>query len=431
MQRSRRQAGLAVVLVVVFVAGAAVVTTPAAPASGPAPGVASPADGALAVQADGTPTRTGLGDGDRVSGLETPRALVGPAVAVGDDELRVRFDRYRAKRLLTEAETTAERRGAVRTVLNETRVAVDRLRERERSAARQYHEGAIDRETLFRRLAAVHLVAGEHRRTLTELQRRAGGTLTFELRTEVSELSRELALFQSPVRERVAAGMTGESPPAVGVDATASGLALETVDGDQYVRDVVRFDRYGDGDGDGLNTSAEVVERLRAVYPGAFPASSGHSIASVGDRLFRAEFPHPQGEIRTYLDRDTGAVYREIQRLDLGRVDPAVVTNRSVDGIRVTVERVGGRDPTLVSVRDTDAVVPGSRDPVAATVLVGNRTVGTTEDGRLWLLVGSTPANVTVRTPDRTVSLTVGANATTTTAATAGRAPTPAVARVD
>ncbi len=422
MERSRRRVGTAVVLVVVFVAGAVAATAPTTPqASTGAPsndghaGLPTLDTTAVTPQANGTPARTGLGSGDRVGGVGTPTTLVGPAVAVGDDELRVRFDRYRARGLLAEAETTAQRRAAVRTVLNETRTAVDRLRERERAAARAYHEGAIDRETLFQRLAAVHLVAGEHRRAIAELERRAGGAFTFELRTEASALSRELALFRSPVRERVANGMTGESVPAVSAHATASGLAIETVDDGQYVRDVVRFDRYGPGDGEPLNTTTEVVDRLRVVYPEAFSASSGHSIASVGDRLFRAEFPHPQGSIRTYLNRDTGAVYRELQRLRLDRIETTVAASRSLDGVGVSVERVEGHDPTLVRI-DRDTADVGTPDPVGTTVVVDNRTVGTTDDGRLWLLLGSTPANVSVRTPDGTVTVTVG-NETPDTAA--------------
>ncbi len=421
MERSRRRVGTAVVLVVVFVAGAVAVaaTAPTAPTGAPDTDHAVVSVDPSSLQANGTPARTGLGSGERVGGVGTPTTLVGPAVAVGDDELRVRFDRYRARGLLAAAETTAERRAAVRTVLNDTRRAVDRLRTRERQAARAYHEGTIDRETLFRRLAAVHLVAGEHRRTLAELERRAGDAFTFELRTEASTLSRQLGLFRSPVRDRVAAGMTGESVPAVGVHATPSGLAIETVDGGEYVREVVRFDRYAPGEGERLNTTAQVVDRLRTVYPQAFSASSGHSIASVGDRLFRAEFPHPRGTVLTYLNRDTGAVYREVQRLRLDRLEPVVAANRTVGDVRVTVERVADGDPTLVRVQETGDAGGGPSNPVGATVVVGNRTVGTTDDGRLWFLLGTTPANVTVETPDGDVTITVGSAPNGTTAAAA------------
>ncbi|PSQ59770.1 hypothetical protein BRD18_02685 [Halobacteriales archaeon SW_7_71_33] len=427
MSHARRQVGLAAVVVVVLAAGAAAVAAPGAwtwtwtgttgattapeetSLSGPAAGTgagAAPVTAGLDATNE-TPTRLGLGPGEPTSETARPTARLGTAVAVGDDELRVRFGRYRVRELLDSATTDAERRAAVRRVLGETRLAVDRLRDREVAAVRAYRDGATDRAGLFRRLAAVHLAAAEHRRTLSELQRRADGSLTFELETEIGTLDRRLSMFRSPVRERVADGAVADTGGEVGVSTTEEGLALEAVVDGAYVREVIRFDRYRGGDGESLDTTREVVDRLGVLYPYAFTASQRHSISLVERRLFVAEFPHPQGRVRVYLNRDTGEIYREVQRLELDQVHTRSAVDRTVESLRVTVDRVDGRDPTRIRVRDnlTD-------NPVEATVSVGNRTVGTTTEGDLWLVVGTTPVEMTVDTGDRTVNVTVGDTAT-------------------
>ena len=425
-------------MVVVLAAGAAAVAAPGAwtwtwtwtgttgattapeesslsdPAAGTGAGAAPVAAGLDATNE--TPTRLGLGPGELTSETARPTTRLGTAVAVGDDELRVRFGRYRVRELLDSATTDAERRAAVRQVLEETRLAVDRLRDREVAAVRAYRDGATDRAGLFRRLAAVHLAAAEHRRTLSELQRRADGSLTFELETEIGTLDRRLSMFRSPVRERIADGAVGDTGGEVGVSTTEEGLALETVVDGAYVREVIRFDRYRGGDGESLDTTREVVDRLGVLYPYAFTASQRHSISLVERRLFVAEFPHPQGRVRVYLNRDTGEIYREVQRLELDQVHTRSAVDRTVESLRVTVDRVDGRDPTRVRVRDnlTD-------NPVEATVSVGDRTVGTTTEGDLWLVVGTAPVEMTVDTGDRTVNVTVGDTGTETQAQANGR----------
>lgn len=425
-------------MVVVLAAGAAAVAAPGAwtwtwtwtgttgattapegsslsgPAAGTGAGAAPVAAGLDATNE--TPTRLGLGPGELTSETARPTTRLGTAVAVGDDELRVRFGRYRVRELLDSATTDAERRAAVRQILEETRLAVDRLRDREVAAVRAYRDGATDRAGLFRRLAAVHLAAAEHRRTLSELQRRADGSLTFELETEIGTLDRRLSMFRSPVRERIADGAVGDTGGEVGVSTTEEGLALETVVDGAYVREVIRFDRYRGGDGESLDTTREVVDRLGVLYPYAFTASQRHSISLVERRLFVAEFPHPQGRVRVYLNRDTGEIYREVQRLELDQVHTRSAVDRTVESLRVTVDRVDGRDPTRVRVRDnlTD-------NPVEATVSVGDRTVGTTTEGDLWLVVGTAPVEMTVDTGDRTVNVTVGDTGTETQAQANGR----------
>ena len=411
MDHSRRRVGLAVVTLVTLAAGAAVATAPAPSTTAvvQSAGVtASPDDvgSTLAVDDTGaaneTPARLGLGSGPVVAETASPATRLGTAVAVGDDELRVRFARYRARELLDSATADTERRAAVRQVLDETSRAADRLRDREAAAVRAYRSDAIDRPELFRRLATVHLVAAEHRRTLTELQQRAEGSLTFELETEFSTLTRRLRMFQSPPRARLTDGVTGNSVSDVRVSTTETGLALETIVDGTYVREVVRLDRY-DAGGEQLGTTRDAVDRLGVLYPYAFAASRSHSISAVERRLFLAEFPHPQGQVRAYLNRATGEIYREVQRLQLDQVPTRSVVNRTVEGVTVTVDRVDGQDPTRISLTDS-----ATGDPVDATVGVGNRTVGTTEDGRLWLVLGATPTAVSLDTDGRTVTVTVG-----------------------
>jgi len=165
MSHRRRHAGLAAVVVVVLAAGAAAAAAPgastaaaggdalagAAAVAGAAPSPSDARPPPLAAGHDATnetPAQLGLGPGEVTSETARPTARLGTAVAVGDDELRVRYGRYRARELLDSATTDAERRAVVRRVLEETERAVDRLRDREVAAVRAYRDGTIDRGEL-------------------------------------------------------------------------------------------------------------------------------------------------------------------------------------------------------------------------------------------------------------------------------------------
>ncbi len=385
-----------------------------APESGT--GTSPPGDPlARQVTANESPTRLSLGAGARVSEGGTPTARLGAAVSVSDGGLAVRFDRYRARQMIAAADNESERRAAVVRILNATREAADRLRAREAAAVRAYHNGTADREELLRTLARVEVAASEYRRTLTEVQDRAGDVLQESaLDGRLVGLDREMAAYQSPVRERIVAGLTARESGSVRVTTTQSGVAVEAIVGDQYVRDAVRLDRLATGgDGDPLTTPRQVVNRLRVLYPYAFQRATGSAVSTVSDRLFLAEFPHPQGQIRSYLNRDNGAVYREVQWLRLDRVPTAETVNRTVaaDDVRVTVSRVNGSDPTRLTVTDTEG------RPVEATVERDNETLAVVTDGGAWFVLGPTPAELTVRTERGVVNVTVGATASSQSSA--------------
>lgn len=420
MHRSRRGIALVVTVALLVAAAAPALGGLVAP-DGPDPDPLQP-DRTSAVperllQTDGTeaavaagqvantsPRRLQLGGGERVGESGSPTATLGTAVSVGDTDLRARFDRYRARQSLAAADNETDRRVAVRRVLEATAGVTDRLREQETAAVRAYHAGAIDRAELLRRLARIQVVADEYRRTLEEVRTRAdgGGVLTTELRNEIISTRAHLSGFQSPVRERIAVGVTGEDVGRVRVTATENGLTLETVLLGLYVRDAVRVDRYEATGGEPLD--GEIANRLRAVYPYAFEAPPrSERFRSAGDRLIRVQFLHPQGQVKAFLNRETGAVYRETQWLHLDQVYTETVVNRTTEGVRVTVDRVGGQDPTRVRLVDENTEIP-----VGATVVLGNRTLGPTEDGQLWLLLGPTPANLTLRTDRGVINVTVG-----------------------
>jgi hypothetical protein len=79
------------------------------------------------------------------------------------------------------------------------------------------------------------------------------------------------------------------------------------------------------------------------------------------------------------------------------------VVNRTVTGVRVTVARAEGRDPTRVRLVDAD-----TGTPVEATVTQGDHTLGTTEDGELWTVLGPGPTTLTLSTDRGPVNVTVG-----------------------
>lgn len=374
---------------------------------GPEAGTDATADAdpvGLRVVVDGVPNRVGVGGGRVESGFASPRPDLGASLSAGDGEFRGVYVAYLVRGWMADADTDAERRAVVREALDLVERRVEALRTREAVAIRSYHNGSIDRGELLRRLASIDTEAGALRASLTDLEEQ-NPFVTGSFQTPIISLDRDLRSLEGPVRDRVARAFQGSaSTLRVHVTASESGLALEMVDRRRYVRETVRMDHYAPGQPPQFNISM-TTDRLHELYPGTISDDDPViSLDFVGDRAFLATKSHSTGRLTLYLDRSTGEVYREVQRLRLGQLPNTTVTTATGEELKLVVNRTDAGNPYRIRVVD-----PLTEQPVDARVGVAGQSVGRTgPDGVLWTLGPEGQFNVSASAGDERINVTVG-----------------------
>lgn len=355
------------------------------------------------VAANRTPNRLSVGPGTVRSGFGRPGADLGAALSADYGEFGGIYVVYFARERLANAETDEQRRAVVEDLLNRTRDRIEALRDREAVAIRSYHNGSIDRRELLRRLASVDAEAGALRAALDELEEN-NPLVTGEFDTTITYQVRDLRSMEGPVRDRIGRAGEGQSSPGrVHVAASGDGLVLETVGGGIYIREAVRMDNYApEQPPDSIFPN--ISERLRGLYPRTFSVEqSEFSLDPLGDRLFVITKSHSIGGLTLYLDRTTGDVYREVQRLRLDRTPTTETANVTGDDLRLVVNRTDDGNPYRVSVED-----PVTGAPVDATVSVDGREVGRTgSDGVRWTLGPRGAFNVSATADGERINATV------------------------
>jgi len=216
--------------------------------------------------------------------------------------------------------------------------------------------------------------------------RALGRTLTFvenrideneELRSRVNDLDQRLASVRGPVRERIAAAVSG-SPEVtrVYVAGTDSGVRLATVDDGVHYHET---SRPATGDSTGDSASIEEAERRMAeLYPWAWNNSQGTTVDVIGADTYRVTVEHPHGSLVSYIDAASLRVVREINRQEVSSLPTGPGVSRSQAGLRVAVNRSYPGGPLRIAASD-------GAGATNATVRVDDAVVGVTgDDGELW-----------------------------------------------
>ncbi|PSQ17731.1 hypothetical protein BRD00_06505 [Halobacteriales archaeon QS_8_69_26] len=349
-----------------------------------------------------TPHRLGVGPGPVRSGFATPGPDLGASLSVDHGEFGGAYILYLARERLEAAETDAERRDVIRELIERTRGRVEALRDREETAIRAYHNGSIDRQELLRRLARVDAEAGALRESVADL-RESYPSVILPFESRLLNLIRGLQSMEGPIRDRIGQSVQGQATTGrIHVEASGEGLVLELIDGELYVREAIRMDHYAP-DEPPSDIYSGIFERLNELYPQIPAESATTRIDSVGSRLFEITKSHSMGGLTLYLDRTTGEVYRETQRLRLDRIPTTKATSATGDELLLAVNRTPDGNPYRISVVDV-----ATGDPVDATVSVDGREVGRTGvDGVLWTLGPRGAFNVSAATERERINVTV------------------------
>jgi hypothetical protein len=158
----------------------------------------------------------------------------------------------------------------------------------------------------------------------------------------------------SPVVARTWAASRGETSPVwVFSEATADGVILSTVDGDQYIRTAYRADRR-DFETSESFTLDQAVRRTAELYPVAYNSSNSlrTGISGRGEGLYQIDIELEERSLTAFLDSDTREVFYEIHRVRLDRIaqtEGDVVTENGTN-LRVTNTFPGG--PLSVAVTE-------------------------------------------------------------------------------
>jgi hypothetical protein len=307
---------------------------------------------------------------------------VGPAVATAtassSRELLTR-------RAVTRVRTADDPRAALRAELDRIAARTDALGRSQRSTLRAFVEGEDEpdaRATLVA-LAEIDRTAralDDRRSRVVAAARQQGADIPAE---RSAALARELDIYAGPVRDRVAAALSGDAPPTrVFVSTTPRGVTLATLTESGYVRETYRGELRRTG-AQALDRSA-VRDAVSSAYPTVWDARRNVNVDPA--RLSTARVTYDGGELAATVGSGNRRVFRDVHRQSLGvaGTDQQAINTR--DGLRLFVNRSYAGGPMRIRLETVDG------EPVDANLTVGpeggdSTPVGTTgPDGEQWVL---------------------------------------------
>lgn len=329
-----------------------------------------------------------IGSHDRNANLGT---ALGIATADADAALRTETTVQRVE----SAETSAERQRRILAAIDRVERGEAALDERQTAAIRDHAAGDRSDRELLDELVRIAAVAGEYDRRLDRLDDLAADTDGFSSPNRVDELRLRLQVYGGPVRDRALETVRGDTPGAgIHVESSRDAVVLATIDGDEYVRESFRRDRW-DREGNAI-TSETAIDVAVASYPETTALRQPDAFGA--GAIQRITVPHEYGTLRSFVSGGTERVFVEHQRIDLDTFPDRDSVSTTSDGFDVTVNRTYPGGPVTVTVRDES-----SGEPVPGVTVTKSVGGGDSE------AIGTTDGNGTVRTvsPAETYRITV------------------------
>ncbi|WP_157744222.1 carboxypeptidase-like regulatory domain-containing protein [Halopenitus persicus] len=323
-------------------------------------------------------------------------ASLGPAsrLETGETTAAIRTEELIAH--VEAADTASERNDRLVAAEDAIRRAEARLHERQRQAIAAHSNGELSDQELLVEFARIAATAEVLQTRLEVLAALADETAGSSLRTE--SLAFRLNVYSGPVREYALETFRGgTTPDRIYVETRADVVVLAAIDGDQYLREVYRGDRWDrSADGSGRD-SQRALERTLSAYPRIDERSGSADTLGTGG-VTRVTVPFDGGRLRTFVSAGDGDVFIEHQRRDLETFADGDALTTTQDGIGLTVDRSYPAGPVRVT-----AIDQATGDPIpnaSVTVAIGSDDsveVGTTnEEGQLWLLSPARSYRVTI-----------------------------------
>ncbi|AZQ13676.1 Ig-like domain-containing protein [Halorubrum sp. PV6] len=302
------------------------------------------------------------------------------------------------------AESGVERQRRILAAINRVERDELTLNSRQARAFSAHASGNLSDRELLDELVRIAATAREYDERLERIDTLAAETDGFSSPTRLDEIQVALQVYEGPVREYALSAARGEVPATeVYVESSERSIVLSTVADGDYVREVVRLDRWDRGGGSISNdeaidvTAASYPETAALRQPDAFGAGS----------VQRITIPHQFGTLRTFVSGGTQQVFVEHQRVALDAFPDSVPVAEAGDGFNITVDRSYAGGPVTVTVRDAETGEP--LPDVTVTKSVGDsnsQAIGTTNaDGVVRTLSPAGSYRVTVVDEPRAIFL--------------------------
>ena len=341
------------------------------------------------------------------------------------------------QRVLDERANELDAASARRTQLDRSAARVEtgiaRLRARQAAAVRGYNNGTLTDREFVVELAYIDTAAGRLGTAADRVADRADSLAGAQIDGQpvdnwAQNRQVQLGALEGPVRERIASALRGENtvrienapvgidgvnatratrlePLQVYVETTDVGVVLATVDDGTYLREASLPGERNNTTAGELTGIQDALDRVQASYPWAWNHSS--STTSAGDRragIYAFTLYHDQGVLTTYLNRTSGRVFAEDQRIDVSSVPTASPVRNRTDDLRLQVNRTYPTGPLELSLSTADG------EPADGRIAIDNQSVGATgDDGRLWTVAPHGNLSVTARTGEGAVTVTTNA----------------------
>jgi len=403
----KRVLALAMIALLAVPASAGLGTSTASFSGGPT----DDTDGvAIAAQTNGTVvngsnvTRTRLElSGDTRHNVTRPSLDLGAAIAADDGALESAYQTRVDQRRIFSA-SDGDR--LVERFTDRVETRIDALRTRERAATQAYAAGDISEQELARRLV---LIANEANQLHDQLKALGDVANRRETTLRITSLEFRPRSFTGRAHDELERGLRGTKTSHVSITATQNGYVLGLLNQSEgtYYRQALRFDNRNPDGPTTLKTTDQAFDRLRALYPETktdevfIPSLQRARDAG----LYEVSINYPEGSSTLYLDAATSSVFFEVKRLDVEAMPRSTVLNRTIDGLRIVVERTYDNGPALVKAFDAD-----TGEPAGVTLAVDGRDVGGTGvNGERWFIAPSGTYQLSVSNGDARFNVTVPA----------------------
>ncbi|WP_158058630.1 DUF7094 domain-containing protein [Halorussus halophilus] len=327
-----------------------------------------------------------LGTAEKRTSFETASISLGNTLATDRTNVENELSIRELDRQLQTAGSNTEKKQ----ILNRYRFRIENrvisLQAEEQRVTQAFTNGSISASEYVRELGRIDAEAGEILRTTEELKRQSESVPGFTMPNIKGTIRGKLLLVLGPVRHEVGASLRGVGDATrVYIAASESGIVLTTIDGGQYVREVVRRDQRKPGASKQLR-----LDEARALVFEQYTWAKNHQTRGTSTspygttNAYSATIGHPHGQLTAYLDSGTEAVFKEVQYKSLMGNQPLPpgpgVTNTS-DNVTLVVNRTYPGGPLRLELRnETGSPVDG------AVTVAGHRTLVTGQDGVAWTL---------------------------------------------
>lgn len=330
------------------------------------------------------------------SDLRRQQVDLGPAAGFDTGVTTERLATRTIEAELDAAESSDVQLARIDDELGEIESEIIELEDGQRETIAAFSDGEIGPRELIEQVATIHLRATTYRERANMLDAYADEVDDEGVSdSRLQRIEFDLRMLQSPVRAHAVSVLRGDQPASrITIETGNSELTLAAIDDGRYIREVNRQGLRGSGTATLTGDRTETIIQQR--YPTLWERSSSWSISETG-LVYMMTVEYPDGELRTFLDGVSEAVFIEHKQLPLTAVRTGETTTKTQDGLNVTVDQTYAGGPLRVTVTDVETGAP-----VDATVTVGHgnresQLVGTTDEtGVVWALSPREPFTITV-----------------------------------